>query len=405
MKYKKRAITVASAILLLSALLTDQVIPLNRTGMAGMTGSITVQASTTKEQIDETQRKKDDLQNKKDEVQDDIDAMKGEKKTLQGELKKLNTQLTEVSNNLEDLENQIDDKEREIDETREELDRARQTEEKQYEDMIARTRKMYERNDTSYVNVLIGTVFHVGKFSDALNAADDFEKVAAYDKKKLEEFKENRRLIEEHEEMLVQEKEELDNLYLAAETEKNKVSGLIGQTSGSIAEYAGQISEAEKKALAYEEEIRKADQDLDKLWKKLAEEMAISEAAAKGVWRDISEVSFAEGDRYLLANLIYCEAGGEPYAGQLAVGSVVINRVLSGEFPDSVVGVIYQNRQFSPVASGRLELALASNKATASCYQAADEAMSGVSNVGNCVFFRTPIEGLTGINIGGHVFY
>ena len=109
--------------------------------------------------------------------------------------------------------------------------------------------------------------------------------------------------------------------------------------------------------------------------------------------------------RYLLANLIYCEAGGEPYDGQLAVASVVINRVRSSVYPNTVVGVIYQNKQFSPVASGRLELALATNKATSRCYQAADEAMSGVTNVGNCVYFRTPVEGLTGINIGGHVFY
>ena len=67
--------------------------------------------------------------------------------------------------------------------------------------------------------------------------------------------------------------------------------------------------------------------------------------------------------------------------------------------------MIYQSGQFSPVASGRLELALAADKATNNCYRAADEAMSGVTNVGNCVFFRTPIEGLSGINIGGHVFY
>ena len=46
----------------------------------------------------------------------------------------------------------------------------------------------------------------------------------------------------------------------------------------------------------------------------------------------ISEVTFAENDRYLLANLIYCEAGGEPYAGQVAVGSVVINRVLTARY-------------------------------------------------------------------------
>ena len=120
---------------------------------------------------------------------------------------------------------------------------------------------------------------------------------------------------------------------------------------------------------------------------------------------DISEVNFAEGDRYLLANLIYCEAGGESFAGQVAVGAVVINRVLSSVYPDSVVGVIYQGGQFSPVASGRLAAALAGGAATASCYQAADEAMKGNTNVGNCVYFRTPIEGLNGIQIGGHIFY
>jgi len=107
----------------------------------------------------------------------------------------------------------------------------------------------------------------------------------------------------------------------------------------------------------------------------------------------------------LLANLIYCEAGGEPYEGQVAVGAVVINRVLSSVFPDTVVGVIYQKKQFSPVGSGRLALALANNKATPSCYQAADEAMSGKTNVGSCLFFRTPIPGLNGIRIGGHIFY
>ena len=116
-------------------------------------------------------------------------------------------------------------------------------------------------------------------------------------------------------------------------------------------------------------------------------------------------MTFAEGDRKLLANLIYCEAGGEPYAGQVAVGAVVINRVLSSKFPDTVVGVIYQSKQFSPVGSGRLEIALTADLATPKCYQAADEAMSGATNVGTCLFFRTPIPGLTGINIGGHVFY
>ena len=84
---------------------------------------------------------------------------------------------------------------------------------------------------------------------------------------------------------------------------------------------------------------------------------------------------------------------------------MVINRVLSSVYPNTVSGVIYQKSQFSPAGSGRLALALAQNKATDSCYRAADEAMAGVTNVGGCVYFRTPIPGLTGIQIGNHIFY
>lgn len=362
---------------------------------------LTVEAAPTREDLDKARQEKDDLENKKNELEDDIDDLKGEQNTLKGELNKLNTQLTEISTNLEMLEGRIADKEQEIADTQEMLAEAKATEEKQYADMVWRVRRMYERNDKSSLNTMINSLFDEADFANALNTADNYEKVAQYDKMKLDEFKENRQLIEEHEALLQREKVDLDNLKLEAETQKNKVSGLVSATSNSISKYANEISEAEKQALAYEEEI-KAKEDVIK---KIAEELALSEAAANGEWRDISEIEFAEGDRYLLANLIYCEAGGEPYEGQLAVGSVVINRVLSEKFPGSVVGVIYQNRQFSPVASGRLELALASNKATPACYKAADEAMAGATNVGKCLFFRTPIEGLEGIRIGGHVFY
>ncbi|MCM1100361.1 MAG: cell wall hydrolase [Clostridium sp.] len=370
-----------------------------------LTGSIHASATGTREQIEQAEREKNELENRQEQIENDISGLQSDKKTLQGELNQLNTQLTEISDRLADLESQIAAKEQDIADTQAALDEAKATEQSQYENMVLRVRKMYERNDTSSLNAIISTVFSAGSFSDMLNAADGFEKIASYDKNMLDEYKENRRLIEEHEARLQQEKIDLDGLKVEAEAEKSKVAGLISQTSLSIADYADQISEAEALARANEEEIKKKEEDLEYLRQKLAEELAMSQAAAAGVWRDISEVSFADSDRYLLANLIYCEAGAEPYAGKLAVGSVVINRVLSSKYPDSVLGVIYQNKQFSPVASGRLALALDTNKATVECYQAADEAMSGVSNVGYCVYFRTPVEGLSGINIGGHVFY
>ncbi len=364
-------------------------------------GPIVASASSgTREEIDRTEREKNNLQDELDKTQENLDNLEDKRDSLEKELAYLNSQMNTVVANLEELDARIHEKEQAIVDTQAALDEARATEEWQYASMVTMVRLMYEQQEDSYLAALLSS----GSLSELLNQADRIEKVVAYDQKMLETYVNNRILIEEQEARLQAEKTELEGLIAQAQAEKDKVSGLIEQASSSINKYASQISDAERKALAYEEEIKKKEEDLEYLKKKLAEEIAMSQAAANGTWRDISEVSFAEGDRRLLANLIYCEAGGEPYEGQVAVGSVVINRVLSSKYPDTVVGV-YQSGQFSPVASGRLDLALATDKATDSCYRAADAAMSGISNVGNCVYFRTPIEGLTGINIGGHVFY
>lgn len=357
--------------------------------------------STTRDKLNRTQKEKENLEDELDKTQDNLDALEGKRDTLEKELAYLNAQLSQVVANLEELEGRIQETEEEIASTQEALEEAKERETEQYNNMMTVARCMYEQQDDNYLTILLNS----GSFSELLNLADRIEKVAAYDQRMLQEYKENRILIEEHEARLQEDRRMLEELQAQAQEEKDKVSGMISQTSSAISKYGDQISSAEKKALDYETEIRKKEEDLEYLKKKLAEEIAMSQAAANGTWRDISEVSFAEGDRRLLANLIYCEAGGEPYAGQVAVGSVVINRVLSSKYPDTVVGVIYQGGQFSPVASGRLDLALAADKATEKCYQAADEAMAGVTNVGNCVYFRTPIEGLNGISIGGHIFY
>lgn len=360
-----------------------------------------VYAASTQEQLNQAQQEKNETQSQLNETKENLDELKEVKGELEIKLDELNTQLSEVSANLSDLEEQIADKEAEIEETEEQLEEARTTEENQYESMKARIQFMYERSDYALIETLLGS----DSFGEALNKAHYIEQIAAYDRQKLDEFEAIRIQIEEQEAKLKQEKEDLDALKEQVEAEKKKVNSYVQQTASSISSYSGQISDAEAKALAYEAQIKEQEANIEYLKKKLAEEQALSKLAAQSSWRDISEVQFEEGDRYLLANLIYCEAGAEPYAGQLAVGAVVINRVLSSVYPNTVVEVIYQKSQFSPVASGRLALALAENRATAACYKAADEAMAGQTNVGSCVYFRTPIPGLTGITIGGHVFY
>lgn len=358
-------------------------------------------ATSTQEKLDQAKQEKEELQNQIDENQENLEGLKEERTSLQGELNTLNTNLTEISENLEDLESQIATKEEEIEVTTALLDDAIMQADGQYESMKVRIQFMYERGDTTLLEILL----NAGSFAEMINAAEYIEELTQYDRTKLEEYKEIRDSIQLLQEQKITEKAELDALKVEVEAEKARVSGLVSQTQTNISNYSDQIEDAEAAALAYEAEMKKKEEDIAYLQKKLEEERRLSQLASNSTKRDISEITFAEGDRYLLANLIYCEAGGEPYEGQVAVGAVVINRVLSSVFPDTVVGVIYANKQFSPVASGRLALALAENKATASCYKAADEAMAGYSNVGGCVFFRTPIPGLEGINIGGHVFY
>lgn len=106
----------------------------------------------------------------------------------------------------------------------------------------------------------------------------------------------------------------------------------------------------------------------------------------------------------LLAALIQCEAGGEPYEGQVAVGAVVMNRVRSPAYPDSIHGVIYASGQFTPAMSGKVNRVYESGRIYESCIRAAEEALSGVSNVGDLTHFRR-VNGRDGLVIGNHVFY
>lgn len=139
---------------------------------------------------------------------------------------------------------------------------------------------------------------------------------------------------------------------------------------------------------------------------RIAEEKAAAAAAqvpSSGTVQN-SAVAASVDDVTLLAALIQCEAGNEPYEGQLAVGAVVMNRVKSGRYPNSVSGVIYQPSQFPPATSGSVANKVA-NGVKASCLQAAQEAINGMDNTGGAMSFRRASSGHAGVVIGNHVFY
>lgn len=136
------------------------------------------------------------------------------------------------------------------------------------------------------------------------------------------------------------------------------------------------------------------------------EEIAAREEAEREAKRHVNygEYTTDADTTRLLAALIQCEAGGESYEGQLAVGSVVMNRVRSGAYPDSIHGVIYASGQFTPAMNGKVNSVYESGKISASCLQAAQDAIAGTSNVGDLTHFRRN-NGREGLVIGNHVFY
>ena len=363
-------------------------------------------SADTKEQMDAAEKKKQEKEEELASAQQDLErteenlaALERVRVGYQGELNLLNEEMQLVADNLAVLETRMELKQMEIDVN------LRQN---QYDSMKARIRFLYEGGSNGYMDILLSA----DDFGEFLNFADYVEQLSAYDRAKLDEYVRTEGEIGEQSLRLQEEMSELVSLQEGVAEQQARVSELIGKTSNRIAATAESIEDVEAQADEYEREVQEKQQEADeaeqeylKIKAKYEEELRLSRLAAQSAWRDISQVTFEEGDRYLLANLIYCEAGGEPYEGQVAVGAVVINRVLSSVYPDTMTGVIYQRFQFSPVNSGMLANALAVDKATPSCYRAADEAMSGVTNVGNCVYFRTPIPGLEGIRIGGHIFY
>ena len=164
---------------------------------------------------------------------------------------------------------------------------------------------------------------------------------------------------------------------------------------------------AEEAQKAAEEAARKAAEEAQKAAEeaaRIAAEQAQAAAVQAAQQAVIAQAGVTPQDVELLAALIQCEAGGEPYVGQVAVGNVVMNRVEAAEHPGSISDVIYAAGQFSPVRNGSLSRTLSSGEISQSCRQAAIEAVAGSEPVGDKLYFRR-VNGRHGQVIGNHVFY
>ncbi|MCH5142816.1 MAG: spore cortex-lytic enzyme [Clostridiales bacterium] len=117
--------------------------------------------------------------------------------------------------------------------------------------------------------------------------------------------------------------------------------------------------------------------------------------------------NYTSSDLYLLAKCIYAEARGESYTGQVAVGAVILNRVRSTKFPNTISGVIYQAGAFTAVSDGQINLA-----PDKTAMNAAQDALNGWDPTYGCLYYYNPAVATsswifnrkTVTTIGKHVF-
>ena len=185
-----------------------------------------------------------------------------------------------------------------------------------------------------------------------------------------------------------------DEFFAEEEVQQDETAALQAEASEAAQNEIEEVQAAEEAARIEAEAQAKA----------AAEEAARLAAEAQQAALAAQTAAISAEELKLLANIIYCEAGSESYVGKVAVGNVIMNRVKSASQPNTITEVVYAKGQFSPVRNGSLQRALSSDKADATCYQAAIEALAGAQPVGDKLFFRRN-NGRSGQVIGNHVFY
>lgn len=202
---------------------------------------------------------------------------------------------------------------------------------------------------------------------------------------------------------LLQDSERTDEIVMENEYQE---AGLltVEEVDKKIAEQKQAEKEAEEKALQEKKEAEeKAQRELEEAQKKEAERIAAEQAEAQRKAEEEAAVAqLQEADKELLASIIFCEAGNQPYEGQVAVGAVIMNRVKSAVYPNSISEVVYQSGQFGPAMTGWLDSVRYSAGYTPSAMQAAIDALSGSNPIGDCLYFD---QGGMGYQLGDHYFH
>ena len=236
---------------------------------ATSSSNLTSESIKNKEnQITAAEKEKENLKNNLTDLQKIKKDLEAKKKDLKNYVVELDANLSRIEAKISELKVQITTKEEEIVRTEEELVAALAKEENQKESMITRIRLMYEKGNSSMLDMLL----KAESFSQFLNRADYIERVMSYDHLKWEEYIDNRKLVELCKQELELEKEILDQTKENVELEQQNLEALIAQKNADITEYESDINNKAKAIKEYEQMIAEQDAEIEALEAAILEE-------------------------------------------------------------------------------------------------------------------------------------
>ncbi|MFR6537857.1 MAG: cell wall hydrolase [Lachnospiraceae bacterium] len=396
----------------------------------------------------ENKKKKDAVESEKQDAQKVVDDLQDQADDLGATYNSYNKRLQNVNKEISDTEDAIASTTASISQLEKELEEAKEAEAEQYEGMKTRIQYMYENGTQS----LFVSLLESGSMVEFLQKAEYVSAITSYDRKMMNTYAELQTSIQEKSASLSEKKTELSAYNDTLSAKQDELDGLVNDAGSAYSAKKGEVSAAQMSVEEYEAKIQEfRDNEAALEGQAAAAQAALAQqilaqqpqqqpqqpqqpegenpgetggentgstesggADNTGQTPQIpsentgGSISYSDADLKLMAAIIQAEAGGESYAGQLAVGTVIMNRVKSSLFPNTLSGVIYQKNQFQPVRDGHLALILERGP-NESCTNAAKQVLNGYRS-GDWLFFMTKYwadyYGITGYSmIGNHAFF
>ena len=340
----------------------------------------------------------------------DISSLENQASALEDQLAGINEDILALSDEISGTEMQLAVLSGDMDRTADELKVAEENEAKQYTDMKDRIKYMYEHGNATLLEML----FSAENMADFLNKADFIENLSSYDRDALNELKDIHQEIIDHQETLKAQQASLNDLQSRLKDQQDSLQAKASATSTDLADVQNRLEKAreeEARRIAAEEAARRAAAEA------AAEASSDSSSGSSGNSGNSGSsgggsvttggsVNASTDEVTLMAALLQCEALHD-YDCMLAVATVIMNRVESSRFPNSINGVIYASGQFSPTWTGKLDRVLAQGPSSLAL-QVARDAINGarLSSVADCYYFLyAPSTNRNGTVIGDNVFF